>query len=150
MQNSIQMINTQPPQLPPQQIPLNNPNVLPNMPKPPVFPVMPILPPLPVMQMPLNVPQQPPQQQNSNRPELPPSQTLYVNNLNYKYKPDVIRKTLLSLFHPCGAIKDILVGRKYALKGQAWVVFQNVDDAIKAKDQFQGCNVLERPIVFIY
>ena len=47
-----------------------------------------------------------------------------------------------------GKILDIVVGQKrYALKGQAWIIFDKVEDATNAVAQVNGKVVLNRPVV---
>ena len=50
--------------------------------------------------------------------ENPPSQTLYVNNLNEKLKKDVLKKTLHSVFSQFGKVIEIVACRGLKLRGQ--------------------------------
>ena len=76
--------------------------------------------------------------------------TVYVRNLNYKLEPNELRKGLYYEFVKFGKILDIVVGQKrYALKGQAWIIFDKAEDTTNAVAQMNGKVVLNRPVVRI-
>ena len=80
--------------------------------------------------------------------QIVPIHTVYVRNLNYKLEPNELRKGLYYEFVKFGKILDIVVGQKrYALKGQAWIIFDKVEDATNAVAQMNGKVVLNRPVV---
>lgn len=79
-----------------------------------------------------------------------PKHTIYIRNLNYKMKMNEMRKALYEEFSTYGKILDIVVGAKrFAIKGQAWIVFDRVEDATTAMNEMNGKAVLNRPVVCI-
>lgn len=64
-----------------------------------------------------------------------PKQTLYLKNLNDKVHPEKMKLILMSIFSSYGRIVDIICKRTLKLRGQAWVVFDKVSDATKAKEK---------------
>ncbi|EFJ22998.1 hypothetical protein SELMODRAFT_409510 [Selaginella moellendorffii] len=69
--------------------------------------------------------------------EVPPNQTIYINNLNEKIKKDELVKSLRAVFSQFGNILDIVACKSLKLKGQAWVVFEDVTAATNALRQMQ-------------
>ena len=77
-----------------------------------------------------------------------PVHTIYIRNLNYKLQPNDVRKGLYAEFIKFGKILDVVVGlKRFALKGQAWVIFDSVDSATRAVAEMNGKAVLNRPVV---
>ena len=76
--------------------------------------------------------------------DIPPSQSLYVSNLNHKVKKEVVRRGLYALFGQFGRILDIVVSRAERLRGQAWVVFHDIGDATNALRRLQGFPFFDR------
>ncbi|GLT42441.1 hypothetical protein SLA2020_164390 [Shorea laevis] len=70
--------------------------------------------------------------------EISPNMTLYINNLNEKIKIDQLKKSLLAVFSQFGKILDVLTFKTLKHKGQAWVVFEEVNSASNALRQMQG------------
>jgi len=70
--------------------------------------------------------------------EIPPNETLYVNNLNEKVKRDELRKALYSLFSQYGTVLDIVAQKSLKLRGQAFVVFRDVSSATAAMKTLQN------------
>ena len=52
-----------------------------------------------------------------------------------------------SIFGQFGNIIDVVSRRTYKLRGQAWVVFENEDDAADALKLMQGFPFFNKPIV---
>ena len=75
-----------------------------------------------------------------------PMLTLYVRNLPEKLNRDKARRSLYALFSRVGTVVDVAVPRKNATRGQAWVVFADVEAASKAKEAMQGFQFYERPM----
>uniref|UniRef100_A0A8C9G8I6 RRM domain-containing protein n=1 Tax=Piliocolobus tephrosceles TaxID=591936 RepID=A0A8C9G8I6_9PRIM len=67
-----------------------------------------------------------------------PNPTLYIKNLNDKIKTEEMKKTLKELFQPYGTIEDLIVMKSFWRKGQAWVVYDNIDSSTKALNSMQG------------
>ena len=81
---------------------------------------------------------------------LAPIHTIYVRNLNYKMQPNEMRKALYAEFIKFGKILDIVVGiKRFALRGQAWIIFDDVNSAVRAVSEMNGKVVLNRPVVFV-
>ena len=78
--------------------------------------------------------------------DIPPSQSLYVSNLNHKVTKEVVRRGLYALFGQFGRILDIVVSRAERLRGQAWVVFHDIGDATNALRRLQGFPFFDRAI----
>ncbi|CAM6129101.1 unnamed protein product [Calypogeia fissa] len=70
--------------------------------------------------------------------DTPPNQTIYINNLNEKIKKEEIKKSLYAVFSQFGKILDIVACKTLKLRGQAWVVFDDVTAATNALRQMQG------------
>lgn len=72
--------------------------------------------------------------------ENPPNQTLYIRNLNDKVKVEgntnnhiiELRKGLFEIFSPYGEILGIYAKKTYKMKGQAFVVFKDLQSASEA------------------
>jgi len=75
-----------------------------------------------------------------------PEQTLYVRNLTERVSKDALRRALYTLFSKLGSVLDVSVGKKNTTRGQAWVVFADVDAASKAKAALHGFSFLGRPL----
>lgn len=67
-----------------------------------------------------------------------PKQTLYVQNLNEKIHPDQMSLLLYTIFTRYGRVVDVVCKRNMKLRGQAWIVFENVADAVQAKEKLTG------------
>mmetsp|Transcript_1513 Transcript_1513/g.2285 ORF Transcript_1513/g.2285 Transcript_1513/m.2285 type:complete len:255 (-) Transcript_1513:38-802(-) len=61
-----------------------------------------------------------------------PNQTLYIANIDWKVKKQVLKRALHTLFNRHGKILDIVALRKDGLRGQAFVIFDNVSSATAA------------------
>ena len=80
----------------------------------------------------------------------PPNQTLYVSNLNNKLKQVELKKCLLCIFSPFGTILDIVAMNNYRLRGQAWVVFAQTEQATLALSKMQGFPFFDMPMRISY
>ena len=80
-------------------------------------------------------------------PSIPPSPTLYCQNLSEKIKKAALKKALYSAFSPYGKVIDIVHCRTESLRGQAWVVFNNVASATTAMASMQSFLLFDRPLV---
>eukprot|EP01041_Mallomonas_annulata_P004487 gene4487-8925_t len=78
--------------------------------------------------------------------EILPTQTLYINNINEKIKKDVLKKTLYAVFSQFGRILEIVACRGVKLRGQAWIVFQDIASATNASRRMQGFNFYDKPL----
>eukprot|EP01138_Halocafeteria_seosinensis_P010864 gb/GECG01011097.1/.p1 GENE.gb/GECG01011097.1/~~gb/GECG01011097.1/.p1 ORF type:complete len:163 (+),score=23.53 gb/GECG01011097.1/:1-489(+) len=88
---------------------------------------------------------QPPTQMITS--DVPPNHTIYINNLNEKIKKAQMKKSLYAVFSQFGHILDIVCSRTLRMKGQAWVVFEDVASATNALRQMQGFPFYDKPMV---
>lgn len=79
--------------------------------------------------------------------DIAPNQTLYLNNLNEKIKKGALKKALYAVFSQFGPVMDVVTMRTNALRGQAWVVFENTADSTNALRQMQGFPFFDKPMV---
>uniref|UniRef100_A0A0D6R2Y2 RRM domain-containing protein n=1 Tax=Araucaria cunninghamii TaxID=56994 RepID=A0A0D6R2Y2_ARACU len=82
--------------------------------------------------------------------DIPPNQTIYINNLNEKVKKEELKKSLYALFSQFGRIVDIVALKTPKLRGQAWVVFDEVTAASNALRQLQGFPFYDKPLRIHY
>lgn len=79
--------------------------------------------------------------------DIPPSQVLYVNNLNDKlHIENVLKRQLYRLFSQYGKINEVIAFKGLKGKGQAWIVYQDVNSAATALRSKQGFNFYDKPL----
>jgi U2 small nuclear ribonucleoprotein B'' len=78
---------------------------------------------------------------------LPPSNTIYVRNIASSVKCKRMKQLLNATFSSYGNILDVYVCKTKKIRGQAFVCFEQLSDAIRAKDELQGFEFLGRPLV---
>lgn len=78
--------------------------------------------------------------------DIPPSQTIYVQNLYEKLPKEELRKALYAMFSQFGKILDVVALKTLRLRGQAWIVFSDVAAATNAKNTMQGFPFFDKPI----
>ncbi|KAL4887475.1 hypothetical protein BJY04DRAFT_3061 [Aspergillus karnatakaensis] len=81
---------------------------------------------------------------------IPPNPTVYVRNLEESIKPDQLKDALYELFSEYGNILEIVAKTNLKAKGQAFIVFDNVDSATNAIDEVNGFVLFEKPMVVDY
>ena len=64
---------------------------------------------------------------------IPQNETLYVNHLNEKIKTDLLRENLYYLFSQFGDVLEINVRKSKKMRGQAFIVYKDINDATRAK-----------------
>nr|POE45360.1 u1 small nuclear ribonucleoprotein a [Quercus suber] len=82
--------------------------------------------------------------------EVPPTVTIYINNLNEKIKLEELKKSLHAVFSQFGKILEVLAFKTFKHKGQAWVVFDEVSSATNALRQMQGFPFYDKPMVYFF
>jgi len=82
--------------------------------------------------------------------DVPPNQTIYVNNLNEKTKKDDLRKSLYAIFSQFGTIVEIIALKTLKMRGQAFVVFKDIPSATNALRSMQGFPFYEKPMRIAY
>lgn len=88
--------------------------------------------------------------QMSRYSDIPPNQTLYLNNLNEKIKIPELKCVLHELFCTYGEIVDIVAFNSLKKKGQAFVVFRDISCATNALRALQGFTMLDKPVRIQY
>eukprot|EP00958_Prasinococcus_capsulatus_P000958 scaffold87_cov388-Prasinococcus_capsulatus_cf.AAC.15 len=78
--------------------------------------------------------------------DIPPNQTIYLNNLNERIKQEELKRSLYAAFSQFGKVLDVVTMRTYRLRGQAWIVFEDVVSATNAMRQMQGFPFYDKPI----
>ncbi|CAB4394250.1 RNA-binding domain-containing protein [Rhizophagus irregularis] len=79
-----------------------------------------------------------------------PNQTLYVRNLNEKVNKDELKRSLYSLFSAYGRILDIVALKTMKMRGQAFVVFKEIQSATSAMRGLNGFNFYDKPMNIEY
>ena len=101
--------------------------------------------------------------------DVPPNQTIYVNNLYEKLTKDgtaagesivlvmhrhllcvcfaELRKSLYAVFGQFGKILDVVCLKTYRMRGQAWIVFSDVISATNALHAMQRFPFFDKPMV---
>lgn len=71
-------------------------------------------------------------------PEYPPNQTIYVNNISEKIKIPSLITELKAIFNQFGKIVEIQAKKNLRMRGQAFIVFEEIESAKKAVTSMQG------------
>jgi len=75
-----------------------------------------------------------------------PSNTLYVKRISEKMRLGSMKKSIFAHFAQFGQILEIRINRDIKRRGQAWVTYENVENASKAKQSLQGNYIFGTPI----
>ncbi|KAG6812328.1 hypothetical protein H0H92_003412 [Tricholoma furcatifolium] len=79
-----------------------------------------------------------------------PNTTLYLNNLNDKVNKEELKTQLYALFTTYGKIIDIVASKKQAMRGQAFLVFNDLAGATSAMRACEGMVFYDKPIHIDY
>lgn len=82
--------------------------------------------------------------------DIPPNQTIYINNLNEKIKVPELKCCLTELFSTYGEVVDIIAFGTLKKKGQAFIVFRDISCATNAMRALQGFMFLDKPMRIAY
>ncbi|KAK5578908.1 hypothetical protein RB653_008583 [Dictyostelium firmibasis] len=82
--------------------------------------------------------------------DIPPNQTLYVNNLYEKISKKKLIEQLYSLFSKYGPILEIVGSKSLKMRGQAFIVFKDITSASNALREMNGFNFLDRAMKIQY
>lgn len=82
--------------------------------------------------------------------DIPPNQTLYVNNLNAKIKIPEMKCALLELFSTYGEVMGVVAAASMKKKGQAFVTFRDISCATNALRSLQGFVFLDQAMRVAY
>lgn len=80
----------------------------------------------------------------------PPQPTIYINNLNDKVKKEELKKSLYAIFSQFGEILEIVAAKNMRARGQAFVVFKDINSASNALRSMQGFPFYEKPMRINY
>ncbi|CEO95460.1 RRM domain-containing protein [Plasmodiophora brassicae] len=75
-----------------------------------------------------------------------PGHTLYLNNLNEKISKKELKKALYELCGQFGSVIDIVALKTPRMRGQAFVLFDEINSAIKAHRDLQNFELFGKPI----
>ena len=79
---------------------------------------------------------------------VPPNQTLYVTNLpSSKIQKEDLRTALYMLFSTYGAVLDVVALKTQKMRGQAHVVYRDVQTATQAMRSLDGFEFFGREMV---
>jgi len=89
-------------------------------------------------------------QAQQNTADVRPNHTIYINNLNEKVKKEELKKSLYAIFSQFGAIVDIVALKTLRMRGQAWVIFKEINSASNALRSMQGFPFYDKPMRINY
>ncbi|KAH8425354.1 U1A/U2B"/SNF family RNA-binding protein [Aspergillus melleus] len=81
---------------------------------------------------------------------IPPNNTVYVRNLEERIKIDQLKVALDEIFSEYGNIIEIVAKTNLKAKGQAFIVFDDVESATRAIDEINGFDLFDKPMVLDY
>ena len=76
-----------------------------------------------------------------------PNQSLYIQNLPEKFQKDDLRRALYMLFSSYGPVLDVNSKKTASMRGQAHVLFRDVQSASQAMRACQGFDFFGREMV---
>ncbi|KAL8661763.1 MAG: hypothetical protein Q9202_005325 [Teloschistes flavicans] len=80
-------------------------------------------------------------------PSQPPNSTVYVKNLEERIKIDDLKEALTEIFSEYGTVIDLVAKKNLKAKGQAFVVFEDVEAAERAIQEVQGFELFDKPML---
>jgi U2 small nuclear ribonucleoprotein B'' len=87
---------------------------------------------------------------NQTISEVAPKHTIYINNLNDKVKMETMKQALHAAFSQFGPINDIVMRKSYRLRGQAFIIFRDIESAARALRTMQGFIFYDKPMRLFY
>ncbi|KAK4876579.1 hypothetical protein RN001_009085 [Aquatica leii] len=82
--------------------------------------------------------------------DIRPNNTIYINNLNEKVKKVELKKSLYAIFSQFGQILDITAIKTLKMRGQAFVIFKEIQSATNALRSMQGFPFYDKPMRIQY
>ncbi|XP_052230350.1 U1 small nuclear ribonucleoprotein A-like isoform X1 [Dreissena polymorpha] len=82
--------------------------------------------------------------------DIRPNHTIYINNLNEKIKKDELKKSLYAIFSQFGQILDIVAMKTLKMRGQAFVIFKDINSSTNALRSMQGFPFYDKPMRIQY
>ncbi|MCO5584899.1 hypothetical protein L7F22_038831 [Adiantum nelumboides] len=86
----------------------------------------------------------------SSNPSPPPNTALYVKNIDLKIKKNELKKQLYALCLTYGRIIDIITTRAEGMRGQAFIVFEDLASSTSALRSLDGFNFYGKPLIINY
>jgi hypothetical protein len=83
----------------------------------------------------------------TNKQSVPPNQSLYLQNLPEKMQKDELKRELYMLFSTYGPVIDVKALKTPKMRGQAHVLFKDVQTATQAMRQCQSYDFFGREMV---
>ncbi|CAH1099896.1 unnamed protein product [Psylliodes chrysocephalus] len=82
--------------------------------------------------------------------DIRPNNTIYINNLNEKVKKEELKKSLYAIFSQFGQILDIVALKTIKMRGQAFVIFKEIQSSTNALRSMQGFPFYDKPMRIQY
>jgi len=82
--------------------------------------------------------------------DIKPNNTIYVNNLNEKVKKEELKKSLYAIFSQFGQIVNIVALKTIKMRGQAFVIFKEINSSTNALRSMQGFPFYDKPMRIQY
>lgn len=82
--------------------------------------------------------------------DIRPNNTIYINNLNEKVKKEELKKSLYAIFSQFGQIVDIVALKTLKMRGQAFVIFKEIQSSTNALRSMQGFPFYDKPMRIQY
>ncbi|CAF0930466.1 unnamed protein product [Brachionus calyciflorus] len=82
--------------------------------------------------------------------DIRPNHTIYINNLNEKVKKEELKKSLYAIFSQFGQIVDIVAKKTLKMRGQAFIIYNDINSASNAIRSMQGFPFYEKPMRIQY
>lgn len=82
--------------------------------------------------------------------DIRPNNTIYINNLNEKIKKEELKKSLYAIFSQFGQIVDIVALKTLKMRGQAFVIFKEIQSSTNALRSMQGFPFYDKPMRIQY
>lgn len=79
-----------------------------------------------------------------------PNATLYIKSINWKVKKPLLKRALYALCSRHGKVLEIIVLRRDGLRGQAWVIMEDVAAATAVLQAENGFTFFEKDLVIEY
>lgn len=79
--------------------------------------------------------------------DIRPNNTIYINNLNEKVQKEELKKSLYAIFSQFGQILDIVALKTLKMRGQAFVIFKEIQSATNALRSMQGFPFYDKQMV---
>lgn len=79
-----------------------------------------------------------------------PNATLYISNIDWAVKKNILRRALLALFERHGKVLEVVTLRREGLRGQAWIIFEDISSATSAQRSENGFKFFGKELKVIY